>query len=112
MGAATRSLAWSALNAVLGIGLELSTRLAAAGATVVLACRNEEKAKQAVESIKKITGKKAVSYEILDVSSQASVRAFVNVWDKRPAKRRTIDFLLLNAGSSLDLDGRGQATAS
>ena len=36
-----------------GLGLETTRRLAACGATVVMACRNQDKANQAIEEIKR-----------------------------------------------------------
>ncbi|MBI1878679.1 MAG: SDR family NAD(P)-dependent oxidoreductase [Chloroflexi bacterium] len=47
---------------------------------VVLACRNEEKARQAVREIIHATGNERVRYEIVDVSRQASIRALAERW--------------------------------
>ena len=43
------------------------------GAEVVLACRNEEKARQAIREIVEATGNRRVRYELVDVSRKASV---------------------------------------
>lgn len=50
------------------------------GHTVVLACRNEKKARRAVEQIRQVTGNEAVRYALVDVSRQASVREFAQGW--------------------------------
>lgn len=48
------------------------------GATVILACRSEERAKKACEEIIRLTNNKNVSYKIVDLSSLNSVRKFAN----------------------------------
>jgi len=47
---------------------------------VVLACRHEEKARQAVAEIQRATGNPNVRYELVDVSRYSSVEALVNRW--------------------------------
>ncbi len=47
---------------------------------VVLACRDEEKAQQAVEEVIHSTGNQEVRYEIVDVSRQASIQALAERW--------------------------------
>jgi NAD(P)-dependent dehydrogenase (short-subunit alcohol dehydrogenase family) len=47
---------------------------------VVLACRDEAKAEQAVSEIKRATGNPRVRYELVDVSRHASIEALVNRW--------------------------------
>ena len=70
-----------------GIGLIAARELAAHGATVVLACRNVESAGEAAAGMAN-----APRVEQLDLSSQASVRAFAERWDG------PIDLLVNNAG--------------
>jgi NAD(P)-dependent dehydrogenase (short-subunit alcohol dehydrogenase family) len=70
-----------------GIGFATASRLAAAGAHVVLACRDLEKAERAAG---RIDGSTAV--QLLDTASLRSVRAFA---DSAPP---TIDVLVNNAG--------------
>jgi NAD(P)-dependent dehydrogenase (short-subunit alcohol dehydrogenase family) len=70
-----------------GIGFETAKRLAAAGAHVVLACRNREKAEDAARRIEGST-----EIRMLDTSSLESVRAFA---DSGPDR---IDVLVNNAG--------------
>jgi retinol dehydrogenase 12 len=47
---------------------------------VVLACRNENKAKQAVEEIKRTTGNDRVRYELVDLSLHKSITEFAKRW--------------------------------
>ena len=47
---------------------------------VVLACRNEEKAKQAVAEIQRATGNPNVRYEFVDVSRCSSIQALADRW--------------------------------
>jgi NAD(P)-dependent dehydrogenase (short-subunit alcohol dehydrogenase family) len=47
---------------------------------VVLACRDEDKARQAVAEIQRATGNTNVRYELVDVSRRASVEALINRW--------------------------------
>ncbi len=47
---------------------------------VVLACRHEEKAKQAVAEIQRATRNPTVRYELVDVSRRASVQGLVDRW--------------------------------
>lgn len=70
-----------------GLGFETAKRLAAAGGHVVLACRNEEKAKDAAS---RIAGSTMV--QLVDVSSLESVRAFAAAAPDR------VDVLINNAG--------------
>jgi NAD(P)-dependent dehydrogenase (short-subunit alcohol dehydrogenase family) len=51
------------------------------GYEVVLACRNEDKARQAVREIIQVTGNERVRYEIVDVSRRASIRGLVERWE-------------------------------
>jgi NAD(P)-dependent dehydrogenase (short-subunit alcohol dehydrogenase family) len=70
-----------------GIGFEAAKRLAGAGAHVVLACRNREKAEDAASRIDGST-----EVRIVDTSSLESVRAFAEAAPER------IDVLINNAG--------------
>ncbi len=78
-----------------GLGLETARALAGAGATVVMAARNQEKAAQAEESIRR--GVPGASLEIveLDLGSLASVRAAA---ERILADHAAIDVLVNNAG--------------
>ena len=50
------------------------------GFEVVLLCRNEAKARQAVDQIRQATGNTEVRYELADLSIQASIAAFAERW--------------------------------
>jgi NAD(P)-dependent dehydrogenase (short-subunit alcohol dehydrogenase family) len=58
-----------------GLGLETARQLAAKGAHVVMAVRNQEKAEGAVASIRSSAPDAALELVALDLASQASVRA-------------------------------------
>ena len=73
-----------------GLGLEVAQALADAGATVVVAARNAEKAAKAVEQI----GGRA-SFEQLDLAELASVRDFAN---RIGRLARPVSLLVNNAG--------------
>ena len=57
-----------------GLGLETARVLAARGATVVLACRDTEKARRAAGQIETEAGRASVRVVRLDLASLASVR--------------------------------------
>ncbi|MEX2252736.1 MAG: oxidoreductase [Thermoleophilaceae bacterium] len=78
-----------------GLGLETARALGAAGAHVVMAARNQEKAQAAVDDIR--GGAPDASLEVveLDLGSQASVRAAA---EGILAKHEKIDLLVNNAG--------------
>jgi NAD(P)-dependent dehydrogenase (short-subunit alcohol dehydrogenase family) len=78
-----------------GLGLETARALAAAGAHVIMAARNQDKAAQAVTEIRR--GTPAASLEVvpLDLGSQASVRLAA---EQILAAHQTLDILVNNAG--------------
>lgn len=61
---------------------------------VVLACRDAERAEQAVAEIQRAVRKRNVRYELVDVSRQASIQALVNRW------RGPLHVLINNAAAS------------
>ncbi len=75
-----------------GIGIETARALAEAGADVVIAVRKPDLAEAAVADIAK-TAKGKVEWSMLDLASQASIRAFAGRWGDRP-----LDLLINNAG--------------
>ncbi|MCG3171235.1 MAG: hypothetical protein CALGDGBN_02835 [Pseudomonadales bacterium] len=78
-----------------GIGEETARALAAAGARVVVAARNEQKASAALARIRAATGSEALEFERLDLASLASVRACAaRLLQRHPA----IHLLINNAG--------------
>jgi len=59
-----------------GLGLETARRLAAAGATVVMACRNEGRAQAAIADVRSTAGDSAkLEFLPLDLCSLKSVKA-------------------------------------
>src|SRR3954470_15902443 len=78
-----------------GLGLETSRALAAAGAHVVMAARNQAKAAEAVDDIRRGSADASLEVVELDLGSLASVREAA---DKIAASHPTIDILVNNAG--------------
>ncbi|XP_065828630.1 retinol dehydrogenase 12-like [Oscarella lobularis] len=89
-----------------GIGYETSKALARMGAHVVLACRSEERAKNAIEKMKsELAEAKPVSGEdikiefmALDLTSLASARDFAKAY---LARNLPLHLLILNAGIAM-----------
>jgi NAD(P)-dependent dehydrogenase (short-subunit alcohol dehydrogenase family) len=61
---------------------------------VVLACRHEGKAKQAVAEIQRATGNSNVRYELVDVSRNSSIQTLVGRW------QGSLQILINNAAAS------------
>ena len=78
-----------------GIGFETARALAAKGARVVLACRSEEKGRDAERRLRAAVPAGDVRFEPLDLGSLASVRAFA---EKLCAAESRLDLLVNNAG--------------
>ena len=78
-----------------GLGLETARQLAAKGAHVVMAVRNQKKAAAAVDEIRASVPDAALELVALDLASQASVRAAA---EQIVAAHKGIDLLINNAG--------------
>ena len=78
-----------------GLGLESARALAGAGAHVVMAVRNQDKAQAAVEDIRSTIPDASLDLVALDLGSLASV---ADAATSIAASHRTIDILLNNAG--------------
>src|SRR5260370_19089402 len=78
-----------------GLGYETALGLARAGAEVVLAGRNREKGRVAVDKIMRALPVAKARVQMLDLASLASVRAFAA---EMVAKGRPLDMLINNAG--------------
>lgn len=78
-----------------GLGLESARALAGAGAHVVLAVRNQDKARAAVDDIRATIPDASLELVALDLGSLASVAAAA---ESIAANHVTIDILLNNAG--------------
>ena len=76
------------------IGKAIARQLAAQDLAVVLAARDEQKARQAVQEIRRVTGNEDVYYELVDLSRKASIQELSGCW---PGK---LDVLLNNAGTT------------
>lgn len=78
-----------------GLGLEIATELAAAGATVVLGCRNADKAESAADGIRATGAPGTVEVVSIDLADLASVHAAAQtILDGG----RPLDLLVNNAG--------------
>ena len=84
-----------------GIGFDVAKRLVCHNYDVVLACRNETKAANAVHQIKQKYPEVSISYMILDLSSKESVIKFVNEFKE---SRKKLQLLINNAGKNIVLD--------
>jgi NAD(P)-dependent dehydrogenase (short-subunit alcohol dehydrogenase family) len=82
-------------GANIGLGYETAKAFAGLGGSVILACRNVEKAQTARDSILATCPKADISIEALDLSDLANVRACAA---RILAKRQTLDLLINNAG--------------
>jgi NAD(P)-dependent dehydrogenase (short-subunit alcohol dehydrogenase family) len=78
-----------------GLGLETSRALAGAGAHVVMAARNQDKAAAAVDEIRRSVADASLEVVALDLGSQASVREAA---EQILAAHERIDLLINNAG--------------
>ena len=78
-----------------GIGKETARALAAAGATVVITARSEEKGALAVTELLELVPEADISFEVLELGSLESVRAFT---DRFAANHDRLDILVANAG--------------
>jgi NAD(P)-dependent dehydrogenase (short-subunit alcohol dehydrogenase family) len=78
-----------------GLGLETARQLAAKGAHVVMAARDQERAAAAVADIRAATPDASLEVIALDLASQASVRAAAG---QVIAAHKSIDLLVNNAG--------------
>jgi NAD(P)-dependent dehydrogenase (short-subunit alcohol dehydrogenase family) len=86
-----------------GIGYETARALAARGARVVLACRNEAKGRDAEARIQRAVSGAEARFEPLDLGSLDSVRAFA---EKLLAAEPRLDLLINNAGVMMPPYGR------
>ena len=78
-------------------------------ATVIVACRDEKKAIEAVAKIKEASQNEKIEYELLNLSSLKSIKQCA---DKIKAKYKRIDILINNAGNYLRLNKRKSQTNS
>lgn len=82
-----------------GIGFQTALKLADKGASLILGCRNPERAQAAVQQIRQQTRNEHVHALELDLSSLASVRQFARLVQNETDK---LDALVNNAGLIAD----------
>lgn len=78
-----------------GIGKETARALAAAGSSVVITARTDEKGQQAVAELLELVPDGSFSYETLELGSLAGVRSFT---DRFLVEHDRLDVLVANAG--------------
>lgn len=78
-----------------GIGYETALALYETGANVVVACRDEAKAKQAIDKMQLPCGKGSLDIGILNLANLAKVKKFA---DDFKSKHQQLDLLINNAG--------------
>jgi NAD(P)-dependent dehydrogenase (short-subunit alcohol dehydrogenase family) len=81
-----------------GLGLEITRGLAAAGATVVLACRDAARADSAIQQLRREQPQARLESLVLDLAELASIHHFVKVFTERYA---ALDILCNNASAIL-----------
>ncbi|MCF8358397.1 MAG: SDR family NAD(P)-dependent oxidoreductase [Prolixibacteraceae bacterium] len=77
-----------------GIGKQAAIQIAQKGYRVIIGCRNEERGKQALEEIKKLTDTNDVEFVIIDMASKNSI---VKAVDEIKARHEVLDVLIHNA---------------
>lgn len=90
-----------------GMGFEDAKALAAAGAKVVIAARNPQRGREAVENIKKETPDAEVQFEAMDLADHSSVTALVKRLNESLPK---LDILINNA-AIMAIPERGENNA-
>lgn len=78
-----------------GLGLETSAELAAAGATVIMACRDPKRAEGALADVQRRAPKAKVSTMALDLADLKSIKAFATAFKR---KHKKLHILCNNAG--------------
>jgi NAD(P)-dependent dehydrogenase (short-subunit alcohol dehydrogenase family) len=80
-----------------GVGKEAATQLAALGAEVILGCRDIQQGRQTAAEITRLTGSSSIVAIPIDISSQASIRAFAREFRR---KYRRLHVLINNASGN------------
>ena len=78
-----------------GVGYEIALNLAKKNATVILACRSQQRGNEALQKILSEQSKATIEVHHLDLSSLASVHAFAEDFNK---EHDHLDLLVNNAG--------------
>lgn len=77
-----------------GIGKAAAIQILKEGYHVILACRNQQRGEAALKEIQELTGMDTIELMLVDMSSQASIRAFAEMY---LAKYDVLDVLIHNA---------------
>ncbi|MCA9927395.1 MAG: SDR family NAD(P)-dependent oxidoreductase [Anaerolineales bacterium] len=77
-----------------GIGKAAAIQILKEGYHVILACRNQQRGEAALKEIQELTGMDTIELMLVDMSSQASIRAFAETY---LAKYDVLDVLIHNA---------------
>lgn len=80
-----------------GVGYEIALQLAAHGAHVVLASRNQDRTNEAARRIQVAVPGASVEAQLLDLADLQSVRRFADIFSER---HKGLDILINNAGVS------------
>lgn len=78
-----------------GIGFETAKELAERGGRIIMACRNIQKGRQAIDSIRKQNPAAKLDLRLVDVAKMADIRRFVAELKKNYDH---VDILINNAG--------------
>jgi NAD(P)-dependent dehydrogenase (short-subunit alcohol dehydrogenase family) len=78
-----------------GLGLQTAIALTRAGATVIIAGRNDARGAEAVAAVRSAVSGAAVSFELVDLADLASIRA---LGSRLRDQRTSLDVLVNNAG--------------
>lgn len=78
-----------------GLGYEITLELAKRGATIIMACRDTNKAKLAVDNVKSEVSNASIDILKLDLADTQSIREFAKNFK---AKYNRLDVLINNAG--------------
>lgn len=81
-----------------GIGMQAANELAKMGATIIFACRDENKTQRAIAKIRRATNNSKLRYMHIDLENSASIKKFA---DEFMANYQKLDILINNAGISL-----------
>eukprot|EP01132_Coremiostelium_polycephalum_P000435 gene435-550_t len=66
-----------------GLGKDIAKKLAKQNAHIIMACRNEKKAKEAVQEVKDYSNNQNIEYMLLDLLSLESVKNFAKLFKER-----------------------------
>lgn len=79
-----------------GIGKAAAIQLAQCGAIIVMACRSQDRGLQALEQVRKLSNNEHVKLMLVDMSSQSSIRIFV---EKLKNYYHHVDAIIHNAAN-------------